>query len=161
MAGLAAHICITMGWDNDSGMLADDEQVRRTKTLLFWHVYSLERGLSIRLGRASAIHDFDITLSGRLSELSLPEPWPGMLSFWVGNAKIQGKLYEHLYSRVALSTPENVLLARAENLMKELKSLGLQNSYVRHLLTLLRYLHLLFSSNVYHYREGVSPEQKK
>ena len=94
-------------------------------------MYAIERGLSLRLGRASAIHDCDITLNNSFSDLPFPEPLPEMLSFWVGNARIQGKFYKGLYSKAALLKPESSLSAYAQHLMEELQSVGVRNSHVR------------------------------
>ncbi|KPM46026.1 hypothetical protein AK830_g438 [Neonectria ditissima] len=129
MVGLAAHLCLTMGW-HDAATSSDTEQMRNTKVLLFRHVYAMERGLSLRLGRASVFHDYDTILDSHLGELSLSEPWPKLFSFWVGNASIQGKVYERLYSKAALLASESSLSEHADSLMGELHSLGLESFYV-------------------------------
>lgn len=131
MAGFAAQLCQTMGWQDDAMVSEGDERMKNTKFLLFWHAYIIERALSFRLGRASVIRDCDITISSRLSGNDFPEPWPSVFSFWIGHANIQGKVYELLYSKAALSWPETSLLAHAEDLLAELQSLGLQNKDVR------------------------------
>lgn len=127
MAGFAAQLCQTMGWQDDAILSEGDEGMKNTKFLLFWHTYIIERALSFRLGRASVIHDCDITISSRLSGTAFPEPWPSLFSFWIEHANIQGKTYELLYSKAALSWPETSLLAHTEELLAKLQSLGLQN----------------------------------
>ncbi|KAH7117161.1 hypothetical protein B0J11DRAFT_593352 [Dendryphion nanum] len=127
MAGFAAQLCQTMGWQDDAIVSEGEETMKSTKFLLFWHAYIIERALSFRLGRASVIRDCDITISSRLNGIAFPEPWPGLFSFWVGHANIQGKVYELLYSKAALSWPEASLLAHSEELLAALQSLGLQN----------------------------------
>lgn len=120
-----------MGWHDNAIVSEGDEEERNIKIMLFWHVYIIERALSFRLGRPSVIRDCDITVISQLNERPFHDPWPGMFSFWVGNANIQGKVYERLYSKAALLGPQTSLSRNSEELMAELESLGRQSPYVR------------------------------
>lgn len=91
---------------------SDKEKARALS--LFLCVYCLDRALSLRLGRASSIQDYDITVPEDLGGHKVDEPWKTMYHLWVKVAEIQGKVYEQLYSPGALSRPERerVLCAR-------------------------------------------------
>lgn len=130
MAVLATHLCLDMGWHNNPQVLEDSEATN-TRSLLFWHLYALERGLSLRLGRPSSFRDNIITISRSWCNLPFPATWTKMFSFWVGTASIQGKLYEDLYSTPALAQSEETISSRIEVLMSEWQSLGTSCSYVR------------------------------
>jgi hypothetical protein len=81
-------------------MKGDSTEDRYVKILVFWFVYIMDKNLSLRLGRASTIQDYDI---------SIPRPaprspeWPRSLWYWVKIAEIQGQIYEQLYSPGAFS----------------------------------------------------------
>lgn len=71
----------------------------------------MEKGLSLRLGRASHIRDEDITLAWE----SDPKD--------IRAARIQGKVYDQLYSPSGLSRTQNERVVIAQSLVQELRSL--------------------------------------
>ena len=71
----------------------------------------MEKGLSLRLGRASHIRDEDITLAWESDPLDIRA------------ARIQGKVYDQLYSPSGLSRTQNERVVIAESLVEELRSL--------------------------------------
>lgn len=71
----------------------------------------MEKGLSLRLGRASHIQDEDITLAWE----SDPKD--------IRAARIQGKVYDQLYSPSGLSRTLNERVVIAQSLVEELRSL--------------------------------------
>lgn len=102
-------------------MESDDVKIKKAKMLLFWYVYAVEKGLALRLGRASIIRVCDITLPKDMSCLSLSRPWKSMLPFWVWNATMHDKLYEALYSRAAATCCDEDIVVAADRLLAELK----------------------------------------
>jgi hypothetical protein len=44
-------------------MKDDSKEDRETKIYIFWMIYFFDKSMSLRLGRASFIQDFDISLS--------------------------------------------------------------------------------------------------
>ena len=70
----------------------------------------MDRSLSLRLGRAPTIPDYDISLPETLSNSQL-----------IRTARIQGKVYEKLYSPFALSEPSNERAAHAQQLAIDIK----------------------------------------
>ncbi|CAH0057298.1 unnamed protein product [Clonostachys solani] len=87
--------------------------LRASQERLFWSVYKLDKGLSLRFGRAPNILDTEITLP---FEQDLPRP--------VRVARIQGNVYEQLYSPAAISVANNsTRIHHAEQLAEQLRSL--------------------------------------
>lgn len=99
----AAGLCQNLGYHRINTMMNDTVQDRRSKLHVFWMIYMFDKTLSLRLGRASLIQDWDI---------SLPFVAPGdealngtegskMLAYWVKVAQVQGQTYEKLFSPAA------------------------------------------------------------
>lgn len=88
-----------------------DNITQAAQARLFWTVYRMEKGLSLRLGRSSNIRDIDIALpfdpeGERHSRL----------------ARIQGKVWDQLYSPTSLAQVDNHARGQlAEQLSKELR----------------------------------------
>ncbi|KXJ89365.1 hypothetical protein Micbo1qcDRAFT_235197 [Microdochium bolleyi] len=102
----AVHMCRALGLHDISSMANDSPAVRNHKTVLFWSAYLLDRGLSLRLGRASILQDYDINVPQNLDHIEGPFPAKEMFTMWIGHASCQGRIYERLYSPGALRQPE-------------------------------------------------------
>jgi hypothetical protein len=81
---------------------------------LFWTVYKIERGLTLRLARPSNIRD---------SEISIPYPQEGPHAWHIGLAKLQGRIYDDLYSPVAMALPASDLEPAVTTIAGELRGL--------------------------------------
>lgn len=72
----------------------------QVKTVLFWHVYSLEKGLGLRLGRASGIQECDITIPRKFDFQGFEafEKLGGgnFATTWIEISYIQSLTYQHL-----------------------------------------------------------------
>jgi hypothetical protein len=99
--------------------LSDNEKAKALS--LFLCVYCLDKALSLRLGRASSIQDYDITIPEDLGGHEVDEPWRTMYHLWVKIAGIQGKVYEQLYSPAALSRLEHERVLCARQLASEME----------------------------------------
>ncbi|KZL78373.1 fungal specific transcription factor domain-containing protein, partial [Colletotrichum incanum] len=119
----AAQLCVAAGFHDESLTVDADKTTRDMKTLLFWHVFALEKTLALRVGRASLIRDCDINLPKDVGSLSLPKLWDTMVPFWIANASIHGKLYDLLYSRAAQSLSQDEIVIRADQLLMDLQSI--------------------------------------
>ena len=94
-----------------------DEAMR--KQALFWGVYMADKGLSLRMGRASVIQDWDITIPFPRPEDARGPLWH-YFALWVECGQVQGKIYELLYSPESVTQPSHVRRSRVETLVKEL-----------------------------------------
>lgn len=112
LIGSASNLCQTMGYHRMSSMVKDDQATREKKINLFWSVFRVEKGLSLRLGRASSIHEWDV-----------PMPSDVHSALHVRHAHIQSKTYDNLYSLfgLALSTKERTEVA--QSLAEEMQQL--------------------------------------
>lgn len=109
----AANMCQTLGYHRQRPARGEaDIALRTAQQNLFWSVYRLEKSLSVRFGRPSNIRDSDITLV--LDEKN---------SQHIKQARIQGKVYEQLWSPTALSRSIKERTSMAEELAAELRAL--------------------------------------
>lgn len=60
-------------------MVKDPPKMRSRKINLFWFLYTMDKGLCLRLGRASCIQDYDIAVP--LPVFGDDENGNGMISF--------------------------------------------------------------------------------
>lgn len=103
---MAAHMCRTLGLHQVHSMKGDTLQKKADKSLLFWCTYMLDKGLSLRLGRASILQDYDISLPHIVPEAKVEYPGTEIMTLWIKHAQIQGRVYERLYSPGALRQPD-------------------------------------------------------
>jgi hypothetical protein len=108
----AADLCQTLGYHRARPVRDGEHELRSAQTRLFWVVYRMEKGLSLRLARPSNIHD---------SEITLP-PDPNEPRF-VKQARIQGRVYAQLYSPTGLARHDKERGEVAERLAVELREL--------------------------------------
>lgn len=94
----AASLCQTLGYHRVSQSRSESAGPRDIKTLLFWHVYMLDKTLSLRTGRASVIQDWDVTLPRRVDNTMVADPWGVVITTWIKQAEIQHRVYEQLLS---------------------------------------------------------------
>jgi len=94
-----------------------DEAAR--KQALFWGVYMADKGLALRMGRASSIQDWDITIPLPKPERSRGPLWH-YFTLWVLCARVQGRIYELLYSPESVTQPAHVRQSRVDTLTREL-----------------------------------------
>ncbi|OAR01878.1 hypothetical protein LLEC1_05826, partial [Akanthomyces lecanii] len=100
----AARHCLQLGYHrNDKGQLPPEESHKRR--LLFWHVYISELGLTLRLGRAAVIQEFDVDVP-QLNISSDPRQavWDESLRSFTRFSCIQSRIYCKIYSPGAIST---------------------------------------------------------
>ncbi|GES58084.1 fungal-specific transcription factor domain protein [Aspergillus terreus] len=121
LTSTASHLCQTLGYHRVSSMEHDTESVRQDKINLFWTIYSIDKALSLRLGRAATIQDYDISVPLTPYIFGNVEPWSTIYTLWIHHARIQGNVYEQLYSPKALNQPEEQRVIQARKLAAELQ----------------------------------------
>ncbi|KAM6534554.1 hypothetical protein FALCPG4_004186, partial [Fusarium falciforme] len=120
LSSKAWELCQTLGYHQLSPSKYDtisDEM--RPKQLLFWILYFIDKNLSLRLGRASNIQNWDIT-TPMLPLHGTRSPLGATVAMWINTARCRGDVYQSLYSPEALSQPNHVRQSRAEALSSEL-----------------------------------------
>ncbi|RYP22634.1 hypothetical protein DL767_008995 [Monosporascus sp. MG133] len=102
LSSRAVHMCRSLGLHQAVSTKDDSPDEQREKRLIFWCTYMLDKGLSLRMGRASVLQDYDISQPFVIELAYAPYPAPKVLNMWVAYARCQGRLYERLYSPAAL-----------------------------------------------------------
>ncbi|KAK4124809.1 hypothetical protein N657DRAFT_712128 [Parathielavia appendiculata] len=128
---IAATLCQTLGYHRIRG-----NDGSGSKAILFWSCYLLDKALSIRSGRAPAIHDYDITVPRGLGDgvVDLPDAsWRVVLNQWISYADFLGRAYEQLYSPAALARPQEQRAESARQLVQTMVNLAKeQEPLMRH-----------------------------
>jgi hypothetical protein len=118
----AAERCQELGYHRFEAMKDDSEEQQRSKIHLFWMIYMFDKQLSLRLGRASQLQDWDMSLHLFIAKGASVNGFEGgdMLLYWAKVARIQGQIYERLYSPGAFSKTSTKRSQIADALMKAL-----------------------------------------
>ncbi|KAG5800730.1 hypothetical protein H9Q69_000289 [Fusarium xylarioides] len=116
-----------------------------------WHVYTMDRALSLRLGRAPILHDWDVVPPSETHFRDVVG-FAGMPTIWFQLATLQGKIYRYLsvllslensiiidtdltftirYSTSALASPSEELIERARTLARECRVLEAETTQKR------------------------------
>ncbi|KAI1742080.1 hypothetical protein F4680DRAFT_412808 [Xylaria scruposa] len=99
LASAAANHCHTLGYHREKLYQADHTEVSRTKRRLFWTLYVFDKNMSLLLGRSSSFQDIEIDVHH--PPLSIDEgrrPWDEWFRLAIRLAKVQGQIYDRLYS---------------------------------------------------------------
>ncbi|KAI1137536.1 fungal-specific transcription factor domain-containing protein [Hypoxylon sp. FL0543] len=123
----ASHMCRTLGLHQIDSMKDDSPQKKAEKSLLFWCAYMLDKGLSLRLGRASILQDYDISLPHIAPEAHVAYPGTEVMTLWIKHAQVQGRIYERLYSPGALRQSGSYRVEQVGVLAAEQKHLMAQS----------------------------------
>ncbi|RFN46691.1 hypothetical protein FIE12Z_9067 [Fusarium flagelliforme] len=87
------------------------------RAILFWYIYTTDKALAIRLGRAPLIQDWEIDIPRTFHfEGILSIETKAVASMWLSAATLQGQVYEQLFCPAALAQPPAVLAERARML---------------------------------------------
>ncbi|EGX88603.1 fungal specific transcription factor [Cordyceps militaris CM01] len=131
-ASAGAQLCLTGGFHRQDSLAHDPPETARIKRILFWHIYTLDKGLGLRLGRASVIHECDIDIP-RVFEFDLLDSGGAdtVPTMWVEMSGLQSVVYEQLYSPAALHCPQDELVRRARALAEECRKLGVRGDRAR------------------------------
>ncbi|CAG8881634.1 unnamed protein product [Penicillium salamii] len=106
--------------DIHEGRLAGDCPIQ---IFSLWGVYFLDKCLSLRLGRASTIPDSDITLPRPSAGKPNDAPVMAYYPLWTESARLQGRIYDMLYSPCSLAQPNHVRYDQVQHLVSELQAL--------------------------------------
>ncbi|KAH7354529.1 hypothetical protein B0T11DRAFT_260914, partial [Plectosphaerella cucumerina] len=123
----ALHMCQSAGFHRAQSMLQDTPSLRNQKIWTFWMLYSAEKGLSLRLGRASVVHDPELTIPLPAVDPNTSGPYDLSAIRWIKLSSIHGKIYDKLYSPASLAEPEHVRASWVNTLVRETKSLSAES----------------------------------
>lgn len=121
LSNKASELCQTLNYHRMPD--TDNSDEAKCKKFLFWTNYFLDKSLSLPLGRASTIPDWDITTHRPSTNDPCKEPAMAYYVLWVESARCQGNIYQLLYSPEAVAQPDHVRQARAQFLVDNLRTL--------------------------------------
>lgn len=133
LACKAYELCQALGLHRSAASGNEDLVVTHRKRSLFWMLYMLDKGLSLRLGRSSNIQDRDIEINPDFSAAASEyQGYARHLSLSVVVCRLQARVYEELYSPHALSLPADARKA-TNNLVREVETVrqDVEQSIVR------------------------------
>ncbi|KAI0199162.1 fungal-specific transcription factor domain-containing protein [Astrocystis sublimbata] len=107
----AANMCQTLGLHR---LAAPYDTAKEAQNILFWLIYSLDKSIALRLNRSSNFRD---------NEVCSPLPSNPSFDICARTSRIQGKIYEHLYSLPALARSDAERGMKAQTLASELREI--------------------------------------
>lgn len=130
----AHQIAHVLGFNTRHVGADDGGDVPNKKGLLFWVIYYLEKTVCLRLGCASTVPEFDITVPPPGGIDPGPSPEMTFCHLAVRSARLAGNVYTELYSAQALSLPNDRRHQNVKELATELHDIQeLRNFHrVRH-----------------------------
>lgn len=109
----------------------------RRKARLFAVIYMADKMLSLRLGRGSMLRDEEVPLDAK-AMLKLVNTAPiKLLPVWLSFARVQGLVYDKLYSPEALRQTPHIIEERAWALVRESDDLLNEDCHINVRLTVL------------------------
>lgn len=109
----AVNLCQILGYHREYHVKPEKPGQRNTRALLFWHVYLLDKSLSLRLGISSGLRNPDITVSRSIDSSVVEDPWGPIISNWIEECDIANRIYEELLvlhlSRVAQRRSDSII----------------------------------------------------
>ncbi|OHE92818.1 fungal specific transcription factor [Colletotrichum orchidophilum] len=132
LSSKASELCQTLGYHRAESLKNTNDDGKPTvhgmhwHQFLFWNVYYIDKSLSLRLGRASTIPDWHISMP--LPSLKEPTASPILLYLllWIRTAKCQGQIYELLYSPDSMIQPYHVRQTRVHELVSLLHDIDIK-----------------------------------
>ncbi|CEJ89569.1 hypothetical protein VHEMI05407 [[Torrubiella] hemipterigena] len=120
-ASAGAQLCITGGFHRAEALKDNPPHIARIKRIIFWHIYTVDKSLGLRLGRASSIQECDISIAREFEFDDFgPAGADSVPTMWVEVSGLQGRIYELLYSPAALACPPATLATRARALAEDI-----------------------------------------
>ncbi|KAK1672892.1 fungal-specific transcription factor domain-containing protein [Colletotrichum godetiae] len=123
LSSKASELCQTLGYHRAESLKNTKDEGKPTvhgmhwHQFLFWNVYYIDKSLSLRLGRASTIPDWHITMPLPSLKEPVASPILPYLVLWIRTAKCQGQIYELLYSPDSMIQPYHVRQTRVHELV--------------------------------------------
>ncbi|KAK6331906.1 hypothetical protein TWF718_002444 [Orbilia javanica] len=122
LCSAAARHVFTLGYHRERSLKSDPPDVADEKRHLFWSLYGVDKNLSLTLGRASNFQDYDIdTEYFSVSKSEGIAPWDHASIAFISLGRLQGMVYDQLYSATALKKSQAERHALISNLDEQLR----------------------------------------
>lgn len=118
----AARQVMSMGYHRKASLRNDPPDLADDKRAVFWGLYAIDKNLSLTLGFSPTIQDYDVDAE-MFSISSDPKVavWDKASIAIVDLCRIQGLIYQHLYSLQALNTAAETKAQSAHDLSQRLE----------------------------------------
>lgn len=104
-ASTGARQAISLGYHREGSLKNDTPEIANSKRQIFWTYYMVDKNLSLNMGYSSTMQDCDIDVGYfNISPDPGIRPWDQAALAVVEISRLQGLIYEKLYSLQALST---------------------------------------------------------
>jgi len=106
LVSTGARLCQSLGYHRETEVARSRPDLADAKRHVFWMLYMIDKIMSLNLGRASSFPDYDIDV-----EIFQPNPdaqfwaWDKVLIAFIELCKLQGQMYDELYSARARRQP--------------------------------------------------------
>lgn len=121
-ASTGARQAISLGYHRRSSLKNDPVDVAEDKRMVFWTFYMVDKNTSLNLGVPSTIQDYDIDVEYfQCSADPGVAPWDKAALAMVEMSRIQGLIFERLYSIQALSSSPETKARIIDNLAPQLQ----------------------------------------
>ena len=104
-----ARLCQILGYHREAIVARDPPKLAEAKRHAFWMLYMIDKTMSLNLGRTSCFPDDDIDVN-IFSESLDPRfrPWDRAFIAFIEFSKLQGRIYNQLYTiRAQREPPES------------------------------------------------------
>lgn len=103
LTSCAVKQVISMGYHRKSSLKGDSWEVAEDKRHAFWTIYTFDKNLALNLGYTPNIQDYDIDIDYyTISTNPGVRPWDESVIAMAELSKLEGMIYEQLYSLSAL-----------------------------------------------------------
>lgn len=127
-----ARQVVSLGYHRESSLKNDPFEVAEEKRQVFWNIYAVDKNLSLNMGYSSTLQDFDIDVQYfTLSSDPGIRVWDRATLAMVEISRLQGQIYDRLYSHQALTASPEAKFLAINNLSPQLEKWHRDWSQVR------------------------------
>ncbi|KAJ1707538.1 fungal-specific transcription factor domain-containing protein [Aspergillus flavus] len=118
----AASHCQMLGYHREITYRSDNTGNSKNMRRLFWTTYVFEKHMSLYFGRASSVQDFDIDAQyPAITRDPAVRPWDESFVMGIRLAKLQGEIYDKLYSAEASQSSHPERMRRVHGLALDIQ----------------------------------------
>lgn len=133
-------MCIDLGLHRLPRQPAPDRDGTR-QLKVFWHLYTMDAGLALTLGRTQCIHLYDVATERPSLGAGVPGIPGKVYAAFFDMAILEGEIQPQLFSAVAEKLPQHVRAQRVEEFRARLGQIQTRvNSVSRHVICSMFYL---------------------
>ncbi|KAL4787931.1 hypothetical protein BJX76DRAFT_249584 [Aspergillus varians] len=121
LVSVAARHCIMLGYHRALTYQNQRGATASNICRLFWTVYAIDKNMSLLLGRASCIQDYDIDVPYPVcAGDAAAKAWDESFIVYLSLGRVQGQIYDRVYSAAALKLAPEVRTQSIDELAQEL-----------------------------------------